>query len=81
MEKTKEVLYMEAGVRNKLFGVIDEIKRDDIMALVKMSVDGWNNAPEVASVMTRESLDDAGFKEGDTVEALIKAVNVVFVKN
>lgn len=31
---------MEAGVRNKLFGVIDEIKRDDIMALVKMSVDG-----------------------------------------
>lgn len=31
---------MEAGVRNKLFGVIDEIKRDDIMALVKMSVEG-----------------------------------------
>lgn len=31
---------MEAGVRNKLFGVIEEIKRDDIMALVKMSVEG-----------------------------------------
>ena len=31
---------MEAGVRNKIFGVIDEIKRDDIMALVKMSVEG-----------------------------------------
>lgn len=29
---------MEAGVRNKLLGVIDEIKRDDIMALVKISV-------------------------------------------
>lgn len=31
---------MKAGVRNKLFGVIDAIKRDEIMALVKMSFDG-----------------------------------------
>jgi len=30
--------------------------------------------------MTRESLDDAGFKAGDRVEALVKAINVVFVK-
>lgn len=31
---------MEAGVRNKLVGVIDEIKRDDIMAMVKIRVEG-----------------------------------------
>jgi len=31
--------------------------------------------------MTRESLEDSGFKEGDHVKALIKAINVVFVKN
>jgi len=31
--------------------------------------------------MTRESLEDSGFKKGDTVEALIKAINVVFVKD
>ncbi|WP_243140266.1 hypothetical protein [Candidatus Syntrophocurvum alkaliphilum] len=30
--------------------------------------------------MTRESLEEAGFKEGDTVTALVKAVNVVFLK-
>jgi len=30
--------------------------------------------------MTRESLEDSGFKKGDKVEALIKAINVVFVK-
>jgi len=71
---------MEAGVRNKLFGTIEEIKTDDIMAQIKMTVDGWNNSPIVTSVMTRESLEDSGFKKGDTVEALIKAVNVVFVK-
>jgi len=72
---------MEAGVRNKLVGVIEEIQADDLMALVKISVEGWSNAPEVASVMTRESLEDVGFKKGDTVEALIKAINVVFVKH
>ena len=71
---------MEVGVRNKLFGTIDEIKADQLMAQIKMTVDGWNNSPVVTSVMTRESLEDAGFKQGDRVEALIKAVNVVFLK-
>ncbi len=31
---------MEAGVRNKLVGVIEEIKTDELMALVKISVEG-----------------------------------------
>lgn len=31
---------MEAGVRNKLVGVIEEIKTDDLMALVKISIEG-----------------------------------------
>jgi molybdopterin-binding protein len=72
---------MEAGVRNKLTGTIEEIKSDGIMTLVHMAVEGWHSSPIVASVMTTESLEDAGFKEGDQVEALIKAVNVVFVKH
>lgn len=72
---------MDAGVRNKLIGKVEEIKADNVMAQIKMIVDGWNNSPLVTSVMTKESLEDAGFKEGDSVEALIKAVNVVFVKH
>lgn len=71
---------MEAGVRNKLVGKISEIKNDEIMAQIKMTVDGWAASPIVTSVMTHESLEDAGFKQGDSVEALIKAINVVFVK-
>lgn len=31
---------MEAGVRNKLTGTIEEIKTDEIMSLVRMTVDG-----------------------------------------
>lgn len=72
---------MEAGVRNKLVGKVEEIKSDAVMAQIKMSVDGWNHSPIVTSVMTKESLEDAGFEQGDTVEALIKAINVVFVKH
>jgi molybdopterin-binding protein len=30
--------------------------------------------------MTRDSLNDAEFKKGDQVNALVKAINVVFVK-
>jgi len=31
---------VEVGVRNKLFGRIEEIKTDQIMAQIKMTVDG-----------------------------------------
>ncbi|AJD30993.1 hypothetical protein VT96_0217380 [Clostridium sporogenes] len=31
---------MEAGVRNKIIGKVDEIKSDNVMAQIKMTVDG-----------------------------------------
>lgn len=72
---------MEAGVRNALSGEVDKIKYDDIMAEVSMWVGGWgDNTPKITSVMTRDSLQEAGFKEGDKIDALVKAINVVFVK-
>jgi len=67
---------MHAGVRNQLSGRITEIKTGDIMSQVSMQV-GDN---EITSVMTTESLNEAGLKEGDTATALIKAIHVVMVK-
>ncbi|HAF17936.1 MAG: TOBE domain-containing protein [Thermacetogeniaceae bacterium] len=67
---------MHAGVRNQLSGRITEIKTGDIMSQVSMQV-GDN---EITSVMTTESLKDAGLKEGDSATALIKAIHVVMVK-
>lgn len=72
----KEVNHMQAGVRNQLIGKITEIKKGNIMAQVAVKV-GDN---EITSVLTKESLESAGFKEGDTVTALIKEINVVLVK-
>lgn len=67
---------MKAGVRNSFLGQITEIKKGNVMAEVVMRA-GDN---EVTSVMTIDSLNDSGFKEGDQVTALVKAINVVLVK-
>lgn len=67
---------MQAGVRNKMGGKISEIVAGDVMSMVTARF-GDN---EITSVMTTESLQEAGFKEGENITALIKAVNVVFVK-
>ncbi|MEA4925918.1 MAG: TOBE domain-containing protein [Syntrophomonadaceae bacterium] len=67
---------MQAGVRNSLTGTIVKIKQGDIMSEVIAQVGG----NEITSVMTTDSLREAGFEVGDTATALIKAINVVMVK-
>lgn len=67
---------MDVGVRNQLTGTVKSIKSGDVMSQVTLSVGDY----EVTSVMTTDSLKEAGFKEGDTATALIKAINVVMVK-
>lgn len=67
---------MQAGVRNNLTGKIIEIKQGDIMSEIIVQV-GDN---QITSVMTTDSLREAGFQVGDTATALIKAINVVLVK-
>ena len=68
---------MKHGARNQLTGKVTEIKRGTVMCQVKLEV-----APGVpmASVMTLDSLDDLGIKEGDTVQVIVKAVNVLLGK-
>lgn len=67
---------MKAGVRNQLTGTVIEIKQGDIMSEVIIQV-GDN---EITSVMTTDSLQEAGFKVGNEATALIKAINVVMIK-
>jgi molybdopterin-binding protein len=47
------------------------------MCEVKLDLSGPGR---MASVMTIESLDDLGIKLGDTVKVVVKAVNVLLVK-
>ena len=68
---------MNYGARNKITAKVSSVKSDQVMSLVKLKV----NAPhEMASVLTTESVHEMGLKEGDEVELIIKAINVLPVK-
>ena len=68
---------MKHGARNQLTGKVVQIKRGTVMCQVKLEVAG---GASMASVMTLDSLDDLGIKEGDSVQILVKAVNVLLAK-
>jgi len=68
---------MKYGARNKVTGKVKSIVKGDVMSMVKIDV----TAPaEMASVLTTESLEDLGLKEGDSVRLVIKAIHVLPVK-
>lgn len=68
---------MEYGARNKIVAKVKSIKKGDVMSLVKYEI----TCPVMmASVLTTESVEDLGLKEGDEVRLIIKAVHVLPVK-
>jgi molybdopterin-binding protein len=68
---------MKYGARNQLAGKVEAIKKGDVMCQVRLNV----SADAVMnSVMTMESLEDLGIKEGDSVKIVVKAINVLVVK-
>ncbi len=69
---------MKHGARNDIVGEIVEMKMGDVMAQAKVKMNGEFN---LSSVMTADSLKALGVKEGDKVRVLIKAVNVLLIKD
>lgn len=67
---------MKAGVRNQFDGEIIGIKAGTVMAQVTVQ----HGDGQIVSVMTMDSLEEAGLKVGDNVKALFKAIHVVLVK-
>ena len=68
---------MKVGARNRIVGKVTEIKKGSVMCLVKVSVPAKSR---MASAMTLESLEELGLKNGDEVEVVVKAVNVLLMK-
>ena len=65
------------GARNKILARVKSIRSDEIMSLVKFEVNG---PVKMGSVLTMESVQDLNLKVGDTVQLVIKAINVLPVK-
>lgn len=69
---------MKYGVRNDLKAVVKSVKEGDIMAEARFSLEGPLG---MTAVITRESMEDLNLKPGDQVRLLIKAINVIPVKD
>lgn len=63
--------------RNKLVGKVTAIKRDAIMAQVDINI----GSHRITAVITRDALEDLGLRVGDTAIALVKATEVMVVKD
>jgi molybdopterin-binding protein len=67
---------MKIGARNQIVGTVTEIKKGAVMCLVKLDVP----ASKMSSVMTVDSLEEMGLKKGDKVQVVVKAVNVLLLR-
>lgn len=68
---------MKYGARNQLTGRVLEIKRGTVMGQIALEIPA---ASKMGSVMTLDSIDDLGLKEGDQVKVVVKAISVLLVK-
>ena len=68
---------MKYGARNKITGKITEIKKGSLMCQVKVAGDG---PIDLSSVLTIDSLDEMGVKKGDKVTVVVKAINVLLIR-
>jgi len=68
---------MKYGARNQLIGKVESIKKSAVMCEVKVKTGGGDF---MESVMTTNSLKELGIKNGDKVKIVVKAVNVLLVK-
>lgn len=64
--------------RNKLVGRVTAIKRDAIMAQIDVDIGSQH---KITAVITRDALDELGLRIGDTAIALVKATEVMIVKD
>ena len=68
---------MKYGARNQIVGKVTDIKKGGLMCKVKLEIP----APAIMnSVMTIESVEDLGIDVGDNVKIIVKAINVLLVK-
>ena len=77
MRKILEVKIMNLSARNQLKGKIQNVDTGAVMANIKIEVSEPN---VITAVITKESAEKLGLKEGDDVTAIIKSTEVIIGK-
>lgn len=70
-------LTMKYGAKNQLGGTVTEIKRGAVMSQVNLEIKA---DASMSSVLTLDALGELGISEGDQVKVIVKAVNVLLIK-
>jgi len=68
---------MKYGARNQVIGKVAAIKKGSLMCQVTLKVPADST---MSSVMTIDSLKELGIKKGDKVRIVVKAINVLLVR-
>ncbi len=68
---------MKYGARNQLMGKVTGIKKGSLMCQVTLKIPADS---VMGSVMTIDSLKELGIKKGDKVKIVVKAINVLLVR-
>ena len=67
---------MELSARNQLKGKVTNVELGAVMANIKIEVEDPN---VITAVITKESAERLGLKDGDDVTALIKSTEVIIL--
>lgn len=62
------------SARNHLSGTVTEVRTDGLMGEVTLELDGGE---EVTAIITSDSVDRLTISEGDEVDAVVKATEVM----
>ena len=72
-----EAVFTKISARNRIKGVVKSVEKGEIASTVRIEV----AAPAViTAVITKEAAEELELKEGDKVEAVIKATEVLVSK-
>jgi len=58
---------------NKISGTVVDIKKDDNVAILKIRIDAFS---KIASIITKEAVEDLDLKKGKDVLAVIKSTEI-----
>lgn len=72
-----EVICVKISARNHLKGKVSAVKKDGVMASVKIKV---VKPVEITALISCESVEDLKIRVGDEVEAIVKATEVMIAK-
>jgi len=72
-----EAVGLKISARNRLKGVVKDVEKGDVIAIVKLEV---KTPAVVTALISKEAVEDLNIKIGDNVEAVIKATEVMIAK-